>query len=142
MERKACKACGNPLIEVLANRLYRCSVCGLYHHVRDQTGTSPLALDREDFERFLQRAARYGAPETLSAFERLPDSKKQFYLNAYEQFRMRSQYATSKEPLCTYCGKPLVHRVEIERGFCMDCWKEMAGVQEGQQPVVRGVPRR
>ena len=50
-ERKACKACGNPLIQVIENRLYRCSVCGLYYRVRDQTGVLPLTLGGQELEK-------------------------------------------------------------------------------------------
>ena len=39
MERPTCKKCGNPLVEVLDEKLYKCSVCGLYHRVRDSVPT-------------------------------------------------------------------------------------------------------
>ena len=33
-------------------------------------------------------------------------------------------------PTCRYCGAPLSYKVEIERGYCMDCWARAAGVSE------------
>jgi hypothetical protein len=42
VERKTCKKCGNPMLEVVPDKLYRCSVCNLYQRIRpEQPAASP-----------------------------------------------------------------------------------------------------
>lgn len=65
-ERKTCRACGNPLIQVIENRLYRCSVCGLYQRVRDQTSVLPLAFGGQELEK--TELGQGGIPAEMKLF--------------------------------------------------------------------------
>jgi hypothetical protein len=44
MARKKCEVCGNSLIEVIPEELYRCPIDLLYYHVRPRNPSSSLSL--------------------------------------------------------------------------------------------------
>jgi len=77
------------------------------------------------------------APKSLAEFYSLPLSEQAYWLRTYEHYKRYKEVRASIEAdRCRRCGGELRYVVERERGYCMDCYFEMAGVSFG--PKVRG----
>jgi hypothetical protein len=62
-------------------------------------------LDLKEFEAFLNRASKYGAPPTLEQFQTLPDNEKNYYREAFRLYKESLKQRSPEEWLRQKIGE-------------------------------------
>jgi len=109
MSTETCKKCGQRLIEIVPNELYRCPVCLLYHHIRAK-------------------------PKEISTLQSIPQSQSELSTETFDLTRDQNIFinrlAEQLAPLTGLTGNNLKNALKIQERYRLELRNVFLGKQD------------